>query len=168
MKFCPNCGHQLEPDAQFCPACGTQIAGTQQSAQRVSETVTVEETVNPKGTTENHNEKQNNQADQPQLGFVGSVQYVLQHAFEFNGNVPESRKSVFWWAGLAVMIFDCVVILLPGIGWLLGWAADFLLVSATMRRLTYIGQNPKIGWLIVVPVIYIWPLVLMGFDKKAE
>lgn len=177
MKFCPNCGHQLEEGAKFCPACGAQLTA---ESDQVSEKASVEQpevvadtTVNSdtsKGENnyEEHRESQNGQANQQQLGFVGSVQYVVKHAFEFNGDVPESRKSVFWWAALAVMIFDCVAILIPGIGWLLGWGADVFLISACMRRLTYIGQNPKIGWLMIVPAIYAWPLVLMLFDKKAE
>lgn len=177
MKFCPNCGHELEAGAKFCPACGAQLAT---DSQQVSAQTTTEQPRNATETTANQQERQNEQsdegqptapvseADQPQLGFVGSVQYVLKHAFEFNGDVPESRKSVFWWAVLAVLLFDCVALLIPGIGWILGWAADLLLVSATMRRLTYLGQNPNLGWLMVVPVIYAWPVVLMFLDKKAE
>ena len=25
MKFCPNCGTELKPEARFCTACGTPI-----------------------------------------------------------------------------------------------------------------------------------------------
>ncbi len=28
MKFCPNCGAELKPEAKFCAACGTPIAFT--------------------------------------------------------------------------------------------------------------------------------------------
>jgi len=28
MKFCPNCGAELKPEAKFCAACGTSIAAT--------------------------------------------------------------------------------------------------------------------------------------------
>lgn len=28
MKFCPNCGAELKPEAKFCAACGTPIAAT--------------------------------------------------------------------------------------------------------------------------------------------
>jgi len=26
MKFCPNCGVELKPEAKFCAACGTPVA----------------------------------------------------------------------------------------------------------------------------------------------
>ena len=26
MKYCPNCGNQIESNTKFCPNCGTQFA----------------------------------------------------------------------------------------------------------------------------------------------
>ena len=28
MKYCPNCGYKLPPNAAFCPSCGFQIKKT--------------------------------------------------------------------------------------------------------------------------------------------
>ena len=28
MKFCPNCGEELKPEAKFCTACGTSVASS--------------------------------------------------------------------------------------------------------------------------------------------
>ena len=30
MKFCPNCGAELKPDARFCVVCGTALSATVQ------------------------------------------------------------------------------------------------------------------------------------------
>ena len=34
MKFCPNCGAELKPEAKFCAACGTPIAVSPPPAQQ--------------------------------------------------------------------------------------------------------------------------------------
>lgn len=104
---------------------------------------------------------------QPQLGFVGSVQYVLQHAFEFNGNVPESRKSVFWWGYLGMCIISIILAFIPVVGVLLDIAVQVLLISACMRRLAYIGQNTGVAWLLIIPVVGLYPYFLMLLDRKA-
>jgi Predicted membrane protein len=125
MKFCPNCGHELEEGAKFCPSCGAQLTT---ESDKVSEKSPVEQpkvaaetTVNgdasrSENSYEEHRESQNNQANQQQLGFVGSVQYVVKHAFEFNGDAPESRKSVFWWAYLAYCLVVLILAFVPALG----------------------------------------------------
>lgn len=176
MKFCPNCGHQLEKGAKFCPACGAQL--TTESSDQASEKAPVEQpevtakvTVNDdtrknENHYEEHHESQNGTTDQPQLGFVGSIQYIMQHAFEFNGDVPESRKSVFWWGFLGVTLLNLVFVAIPYLGTILCWATQLLLVAALMRRLAYLKQNVGLGWLFMVPVISLYPLFLMFIDRK--
>ncbi|MCW3778837.1 zinc-ribbon domain-containing protein [Levilactobacillus namurensis] len=165
MKFCPNCGHQLEPDAQFCPACGAQITGERQPGQanqnRAQEKVTAHAQY-----TQTASQEPSHTEEQPQLGFVGSIQYIMQHVFEFNGDVPESRKSVFWWGYLGVLLLNLAFVAIPYLGTILCWATDILLISANMRRLAYLKKNTGLSWLLMVPVVSLYPLVLMFLDRK--
>lgn len=169
MKYCVKCGHELAEGAQFCPSCGTPVATTQSSVtdesttQNQSVPTTDSETVKESQTGNSSSE---GAQSQPQLGFVGSIQYIMQHAFEFNGGTPESRKSVFWWGFLAVYLLNFVSLFIPVIGELFVWLTAILLVSAAMRRLDYLGKNPGIAWLMMIPLIAIYPMILMFFDKK--
>ncbi|TGD17553.1 zinc-ribbon domain-containing protein [Levilactobacillus suantsaiihabitans] len=174
MKYCVKCGHKLAEGAKFCPSCGTPVATVQpdstesNSQHQAATATTVSESLNVDSVKESQTDSTSSEGpqSQPQLGFVGSIQYIMQHAFEFNGGVPESRKSVFWWGFLAVYLLNFVVISLPGIRELFVWLSAILLVSAAMRRLDYIGKNTGIAWLMMIPLVAIYPMILMFFDKK--
>ena len=174
MKYCVKCGHKLAEGAKFCPSCGTPVAAVQpnptgSNSQNQSATATtVSESVNVDSVKENPTGDTSSEGaqSQPQLGFVGSIQYIMQHAFEFNGGTPESRKSVFWWGFLAVYLLNLVFVFIPVIGKLFVWLSAILLVSAAMRRLDYIGKNTGIAWLMMIPLVAIYPMILMFFDKK--
>ncbi|ETY72848.1 hypothetical protein LFAB_15445 [Lactiplantibacillus fabifermentans T30PCM01] len=180
MKFCSNCGQALPAGVKFCPKCG-QAIGEASAAEAQPTTAptlaatnapttaatTTAPTSAPTVAPVSNNYRTADQPDQPQLGFVGSVQYSLQHVFEFNGNVPESRKSVFWWTYLAAVIVMSILVFIPVIGAPLAYAARILLVSAMMRRLTYINQNPGLAWLGLIPVVELYPYILMFLDRKA-
>ncbi|WP_020089673.1 zinc-ribbon domain-containing protein [Levilactobacillus parabrevis] len=175
MKYCVKCGHELAEGAKFCPACGTPVATTQSSATDESTTqnqsapaTNVSETVNAESVKESQTGNSNSEGaqSQPQLGFVGSIQYILKHMFEFNGNVPESRKSVFWWGYLGLVIFCIVVMFIPVVGAILVTLSRVLLISAAMRRLTYINQNTGLAWLLIIPVVELYVYFLMILDKK--
>lgn len=151
---------QPTPDAQSA----TDSQSTQQT--QTNQQTTYQQQVQ---FNQPYNDQRSQQAipDQPQLGFVGSVQYVLQHAFEFNGNVPESRKSVFWWGYLGMCIISIILAFIPVVGVLLDIAVQVLLISACMRRLAYIGQNTGVAWLLIIPVVGLYPYFLMLLDRKA-
>jgi len=175
MKYCQSCGNELSEGAKFCTKCGAAVEPNQEpevtATQAVPESVvsdTKQAAANAQAAAETPKRDQTTQAnpDQPQLGFVGSIQYIMQHAFEMSGGDPESRKSVFWWGYLGICIVSFVVAFIPGIGWLLSYMTTFLLISACMRRLTYIGQNAGLGWLLIVPLVGIYPFFLMLLDKK--
>lgn len=175
MKYCVNCGHELNEGAQFCPSCGTPVATAKSSTTDESTTqnhsapaTNVSEPVEAEPVKNNQTGSSSSEGDQsqPQLGFVGSIQYIMQHAFEFNGGTPESRKSVFWWGFLAVYLLNLVFVFIPVIGQLFVWLSAILLVSAGMRRLDYIGKNTGIAWLLMIPLVAIYPMILMFFDKK--
>ncbi|WP_341778686.1 zinc-ribbon domain-containing protein [Levilactobacillus sp. HBUAS70063] len=172
MKYCVKCGHELAEGAKFCPACGNPVAVTEmpvandpvEKSVKTGEPTQKATVVQPSQDTKTDSVEA--EGAQPQLGFVGSVQYIMQHVFEFNGNTPESRKSVFWWGFVAVYLVNFILIFIPVVGELLAWATSILLVSAIMRRLTYIGKNAGIGWLMMIPIVAIYPIVLMFMDKK--
>lgn len=170
MKYCSNCGHQLDDGAKFCPACGASMNGDKDevvdsATEEHKRSAQIGSTKQTKANQEG-NSSQSADCEQPQLGFIGSVQYIMQHAFEFNGDVAESRKSVFWWGYLGYCVCGLILGFIPVIGALLIWPLMILLVSASMRRLTYIDQNPGLGWLVLVPVIGLYVFFLMILDKK--
>ncbi|ARN93417.1 zinc-ribbon domain-containing protein [Levilactobacillus brevis] len=170
MKYCSNCGHQLDDGAKFCPACGSSISG---SKDEVVDSATEDHKKGAQiGSTKQT--KSNQEADglqtadieQPQLGFIGSIQYIMQHVFEFNGDVAESRKSVFWWGYLGVFLLNFAFAFIPVIGPFMVEVTLILLVSACMRRLNYLGQAVGLGWLVMVPLVGLYPMFLMFLDKK--
>lgn len=179
MKYCVKCGHELAEGAKFCPTCGNAVdsnttgegakSDNSEATEKVAATQSTPEVAIPKSeqTANGYSTtSETNEGAQPQLGFVGSIQYIMQHVFEFNGGVPESRKSVFWWGFLAVYLLNFVSLLIPGIGEFFVWLTAILLVSAGMRRLDYIGKNTGIAWLMMIPLVAIYPMILMFFDKK--
>lgn len=170
MKYCSNCGHQLDDGGKFCPACGTQISEDHDEVvDPATEDHQKSEQIGSTKQTKSNQEADGSQtadSEQPQLGFIGSIQYIMQHVFEFNGDGAESRKSVFWWGYLAICILSFIVVFIPGIGELLAYLTIFFLISACMRRLRYIGQNAGLGWLLIVPLVGIYPFFLMLLDKK--
>jgi len=168
MGFCQNCGHELTEGVKFCPSCGQSVVvanATQQQPETSNE-----QSANSTTVSQNRSDSKQTTADnnQPQLGFIGSVQYTLQHAFEFNGNEPESRKSIFWWSYLAYVIANLIISCIPVVGPIVGYFGLLLLTSAVMRRLAYIGKNPGIGWLLIIPIAGIYPFILMFMDGKVE
>ncbi|QCZ46809.1 zinc-ribbon domain-containing protein [Levilactobacillus brevis] len=181
MKFCQSCGNELAEGAKFCPKCGAAVQPeSAKSAEPAVERTTapeLDEAVHRGAEQASASTQQTAEApksaqaatanpDQPQLGFVGSIQYIMQHAFDFNGGEPESRKSVFWWGFLGVFLLNFAFAFIPILGTLLCWASSILLVSAVMRRLDYLGQGRGIGWFVLIPLVSIYPLVLMFMDKK--
>lgn len=190
MKFCSNCGQALAAGAKFCPACGQPVAAPQPTStanstanQSAVDHSTADVNPAPESSAASEPQAATTQAtaaqptsdtshattpDQPQLGFVGSIQYLMQHAFEFNGDVPESRKSVFWWGYLGVVLLNVAFVGIPYLGTFLCWATQGLLISAMMRRLAYLHQNPGLGWLVMVPIVSLYPLFLMFLDRKVD
>ncbi|MCI2172214.1 MAG: PrsW family intramembrane metalloprotease [Schleiferilactobacillus perolens] len=47
MKFCPNCGQALKPNAKFCPHCGHRLQPLQQENTRMSNANTMMRTASP-------------------------------------------------------------------------------------------------------------------------
>lgn len=99
---------------------------------------------------------------QPELGFIDSVKYCIANTFDFL--TPESRKSVFWWNVLGMLLIGLVglvIWIIPLLGPLaysavmLGLQISFL--AAGVRRLRYIGKNP---WWVIVPFYRVYLLVI--------
>ena len=44
MRYCSNCGKELQDDMQFCPSCGTPVQMTAEEP-RMNEAVFIEDTV---------------------------------------------------------------------------------------------------------------------------
>ncbi|MGM9907917.1 zinc ribbon domain-containing protein [Limosilactobacillus sp.] len=41
MKYCPNCGKEVDPKAIICPNCGVQLPNTQSVSDQVNDTGSV-------------------------------------------------------------------------------------------------------------------------------
>lgn len=105
------------------------------------------------------------------LNFSQSVKYIFDHMFEFNSDVQDNQKSIFWWNILVIGIFNSIVLsilafispVLSNLGYI---ASSVLVVASTMRRLNYLGKNRNLAWLILIPFVNLYPVVLMFTDKK--
>lgn len=100
-KFCSNCGSSV--DLSNKPGSRT-IGGQRKVGSNNS---------NPFNQIQDYYEqtkKQYGNLTDQELGFVGSVKYALVHWIDFKG--VESRKSVYWWLCLGIIVISiCIGIL---------------------------------------------------------
>lgn len=119
---------------------------------------------------------------QPELNFIDSLKYTMVNIIDFK--TPESRKAVYWWNTLAITGFNVIVwIIISMIVSVTEYSifytsydvmGDLLYIllsliniplllsnlSAAVRRIIYLGENP---WLVLVPGYNVYLLVT---DKK--
>ncbi|HOW31225.1 MAG TPA: zinc ribbon domain-containing protein, partial [Bacteroidales bacterium] len=84
MKFCPNCGAELKPEAKFCAACGTPIA--------VAPPPPVQPTLSPKPAYQQ--EQINSQAKEDILGNTITVQQTNNTQALSIENIAKRRSLV--------------------------------------------------------------------------
>lgn len=99
---------------------------------------------------------------QPELGFIDSIKYCLANIFDFM--TPESRKAVYWWFTLGIIliyIVGAVVLFIPIIGPIAYSVATTALTiaayAAGARRIRYVGKSP---WWILMPIYNLYLLVI--------
>lgn len=99
---------------------------------------------------------------QPELGFIDSIKYCLANIFDFM--TPESRKSVYWWFMLGIIliyIVGAVILFIPIIGPIAYSVATTALTiaayAAGVRRIRYVGKSP---WWILMPIYNLYLLVI--------
>lgn len=175
MKFCINCGQQLEDGTLFCPACGTKVIDVKDEPKEAPEPISPAMARPVAYQPKKVKKPVTVEEPQQQLGFWGSVVYASNNIGFWKNKVAESRKSVFWWAflwfSLWIILVD-VILSLMSVTYLVPLdLIDVALTSACMRRLRYLGYNWKLGWLLLVPIVNIYPYILMLLNtprKKAK
>ncbi|MCP8857506.1 DUF805 domain-containing protein [Latilactobacillus fuchuensis] len=205
MMYCQNCGQQIKQGIKFCPYCGTQQQVNEPNQQMNGQQAAQNQYHNqaPQGNNQPNNfvnktqqfqqqfqqfqQQYNGDAtNQQQLGFIGSTKYAIAHWNDFK--TPESRKSIFWWSELGIMIAFIVIMLigmviitissslLETLGVVvtlvvyliyavLSVLATVLGLSAGVRRLRFLGKEPWLIVLYLVPVVQWYILYLMLIDK---
>jgi len=205
MMYCQNCGQQIKQGIKFCPYCGTQQQINDSNQQMNGQQAAQNQYHNqaPHGNNQSNNfvnktqqfqqqfqqfqQQYNGDAtNQQQLGFIGSTKYAIAHWNDFK--TPESRKSIFWWSELGIMIAFIVIMLigmviitissslLETLGVVvtlvvyliyavLSVLATVLGLSAGVRRLRFLGKEPWLIVLYLVPVVQWYILYLMLIDK---
>ncbi|KRL59182.1 hypothetical protein FC69_GL001808 [Latilactobacillus fuchuensis DSM 14340 = JCM 11249] len=203
--YCQNCGQQIKQGIKFCPYCGTQQQVNEPNQQMNGQQAAQNQYHNqaPQGNNQPNNfvnktqqfqqqfqqfqQQYNGDAtNQQQLGFIGSTKYAIAHWNDFK--TPESRKSIFWWSELGIMIAFIVIMLigmviitissslLETLGVVvtlvvyliyavLSVLATVLGLSAGVRRLRFLGKEPWLIVLYLVPVVQWYILYLMLIDK---
>ncbi|KRN28821.1 hypothetical protein IV38_GL001027 [Lactobacillus selangorensis] len=169
-KYCTNCGAELEDGAKFCPKCGqavtaetsaeAQPATAPTSAPTQQATVAAAAGQGPLG--------------QPQhLSFSDSISYIFGHMFEYNSNVRDNQKSIFWYNYLLIYVISVVLSMLMtllgvGLSVVISIALMALLVASAQRRLNYLGREENLAWLLFIPVVDLYIFYLMLTDKVAD
>lgn len=171
---------QQTPPVQPTPQQGYQQNGYQQAGQQGQYQ---QPAMKPKVTFKQLKNQIPGQAGpQPELNFIDSVKYTIANIIDFK--TPESRKSVYWWNSLAISIVDIAVFILiliiksitandfyyTGFDMIASILMILLLlanipmllsnVSAAIRRINYLGENP---WLVLVPG---YSTYLLLIDKR--
>ena len=106
-KFCTNCGSQLNEGSKFCSNCGNSIASINTQRTTSGQRQSGSNNGNPFNQIQDYYEqtkKQYGNLTDQELGFVGSVKYALVHWIDFKG--VESRKSVYWWLCLGIIVIS--------------------------------------------------------------
>lgn len=189
MKYCSNCGKQLNENNSFCPNCGAKVinsqgnAGGQQTQQNFSQTG---------GAQTNYNQQSNygyqgynqqsygqynygaygSQAAEPELSLFEYFKKCFEHYADFNGR---ARRKEYWGFVLFYCIFYFVayifaaiidsIIGIPIFTAIIGLASLGAIVPALavlVRRLHDIGKSGWWYFISFVPLIgTIWLLVLL-------
>lgn len=191
IKFCPYCGTQQQINDSNQQMNGQQAAqnqyhnqaphGNNQSNNFVNKTQQFQQQF------QQFQQQYNGEAtDQQQLGFIGSTKYAIAHWNDFK--TPESRKSIFWWsglgAGIGILALELIVLLVTSIvsiispilgsvvviiGYLLIAVLCILItviqLSSMARRMRFIGKEPALLWLLLVPIVQLYLYYLMLIDK---
>ncbi|MBN2919574.1 zinc-ribbon domain-containing protein [Ligilactobacillus salivarius] len=194
-KFCTNCGSQLYDGVKFCSNCGSSVDLSNKPGSRTigGQRKVGSNNSNPFNQIQDYYEqtkKQYGNLTDQELGFVGSVKYALVHWIDFKG--VESRKSVYWWLCLGIIVISiCIgileeilvvlfsnipvldvigtfIVLVAMIAW--GFIALIAYLSAIVRRMRYLNVQNITMWIIltlVIPIIVglYTELYLMLIDK---
>ena len=192
-KFCTNCGSQLNEGSKFCSNCGNSIASINTQRTTSGQRQSGSNNGNPFNQIQDYYEqtkKQYGNLTDQELGFVGSVKYALVHWIDFKG--VESRKSVYWWLCLGIIVISiCIgileeilvvlfsnipvldvigtfIVLVAMIAW--GFIALIAYLSAIVRRMRYLNVQNITMWIVLtlfIPIIVglYTELYLMLIDK---
>lgn len=171
MAHCSACGKQISEGVSFCPYCGQRQNRHNRSAS----------------SQYNQNSTLNSQV---QLGFIGSNLYAIKHSRDLI--TPESRRSVFWWTLLGVLLlfliwmankllFAFFYVLIFGtdtnrfiltliISWgdrVIGIIAVFALLTTMIRRLRFLGKTPWLVITLFIPIVQIYAVYLLVVKPKS-
>lgn len=117
---------------------------------------------------------------QPQhLSFSQSVSYIFANMFDFGPKVQDNQKSIYWWNFLLLCIFTMLVntvmevnvfntgfLSIAIVGGILDEIFGILSLPAMMRRLNYLGKNKNLACLMLLPIVELYPFILMFTDRK--
>ena len=137
MKFCSNCGSEIEEGVRFCGNCGNQLVEVGTSDIRQSTP-----------STEYRGEVSS-------TSFPDAIKIAFSKYADFSGR---ARRSEYWWFFLFVqLVTQLPSLIIPPLGSIVSLGAFFVTfipsLAVTARRLHDIGRT---GW---------WQLVwyLLGF-----
>lgn len=158
MKFCPNCGAELEAGARFCTSCGFNL----QSAVVVSEQKNNNASVSQSQMRANYNERVQGTTYSINSGFIGSVNEAFRKYFNYKGRMSRAN---YWWFQLFVTIVAVLIAIVCAV--LIGTDSPSFMdlfytllipislpsISATVRRL---HDSNTSGFLVLcspIPVV---------------
>ena len=137
MKFCSNCGSEIEVGVRFCGNCGTQLVGFETSDIPKSAASTI------------------SRGEVPSTSFPDAIKIAFSKYADFSGR---ARRSEYWWFFLFVqLVTQLPSLIIPPLGSIVSLGAFLVTfipsLAVTARRLHDIGRT---GW---------WQLVwyLLGF-----
>lgn len=189
MKYCSNCGNQVNDDSLFCPKCGSKInnsvgasgdAGIPEAANNTGQNYGSAYGQNPNqnyGSAYNQNYGQGygyygNQSTVSELSLFEYFKKCFRHYADFNGR---ARRKEYWGYVLFYMIFYVVAYIIfslidnlidaPVFTSILGLAslgAVIPSIAVAVRRLHDIGKSGWWYFISFIPLVgAIWMLVLL-------
>jgi len=181
MKFCMKCGYKMADNVNFCPKCGTKqgsidTTDNQNYSNEQASSVSSKQQINYQSRTGDFI------LGQPQrMNFEEIMGYSWKHKFEFNSNLADNQKSVYWETMVGIFLINLVfylAILIPSVvyGVTGGVIIYYLIVlffsiiqlPLMMRRLNYLGRNKNIAWLVFIPLANLYTLYLMLINTPAK
>ena len=125
MKFCSNCGSEIEEGVRFCGNCGTQLVGFETSDIPKSAASTI------------------SRREVPSTSFPDAIKLAFSKYADFSGR---ARRSEYWWFFLFVqLVTQLPSLIIPPLGSIVSLGAFLVTfipsLAVTARRLHDIGLS---------------------------
>ncbi|CAM3136059.1 zinc ribbon domain-containing protein [Lactiplantibacillus plajomi] len=169
MKFCPNCGEQVDDDTRFCTHCGYDLQQATESAASTAPTATSNAAADTQPTQPTQPGTNANGPVQPKSDRVGQFQVLSKNYFQWfveSLKRPSEEVVAHKYFGLVSLLLSALLLtvaIVAAINRFIKQAAAATSSVLNVKTLSF-GLDFKLFVLVVVGILF---FVLIGFGASA-